>query len=160
MNSYNLRSKTNKKLTYYEQKEEITCDYPFERFTRNLKNNYPNTPNNIFYHAYKHFIENHQCNWCGSKNHLRIDHEHSMGRYRGCLCNDCNGIEGRIKNLADEYKIKYLTSYKKRGDNRIPWNKYQARWIVNTWYKEGGMLGSYKINNRNLRNRKIKYALI
>ena len=68
-----------------------------------------------------------------------------MGRYRGCLCNDCNGIEGRIKNLADEYKIKYLTSYNKRGDNRNPWNKYQARWIVKTWYKEGGMLGFYKI---------------
>jgi len=160
MNSYNLRSKTNKKLTYYEQKKEKTYDYSFQRFMRNLKGNYNNTPDNIYYHGYIHFTNNYKCNWCGSKKHLRIDHDHNSGRYRGCLCNDCNGVEGRIKNLSYEYKIRYLTSYKQRSDDRNPWNVYQAKWIVDTWYRDGGMLGSYKRKNRNLRNRKIKYALI
>ena len=160
MYHYNLRSKQNKKLTYGEQIKEKTNSYSFKRFMRNLKNNYNNTPDNIYYHGYKHFTGNYKCNWCGNKNDLRIDHDHDGGRYRGCLCNDCNGIEGRIKYLSYEHKLLYLISYKKNGDARLPWDRYQAKWIINTWYRDGGMLGYYEITKRNLRNRKVKSALI
>lgn len=29
-----------------------------------------------------------------------LDHDHSSGRIRGVLCQNCNGIEGKIHNLA------------------------------------------------------------
>jgi len=159
MNTYNLRSKTNAKLTYKEQEKERNTKYSFNKFKKNLKNNNTNTPDNIYYKAYINYISNNKCNWCGNTELLRIDHEHNTGRYRGCLCNDCNSVEGRIKNMSDEFKLKYLTGYNKRGDDRTPWNIYQAQWIIDTWYKDGGMLGKYTIHKRKLRNRNYRYAI-
>jgi hypothetical protein len=33
-----------------------------------------------------------------------LDHDHETGRIRGVLCQNCNGIEGKIKNLANRAK--------------------------------------------------------
>lgn len=33
-----------------------------------------------------------------------LDHEHSTGLVRGALCRNCNGIEGKVKNLATRAK--------------------------------------------------------
>lgn len=33
-----------------------------------------------------------------------LDHDHQFGFVRGVLCRNCNGIEGRIRNLANRAK--------------------------------------------------------
>lgn len=33
-----------------------------------------------------------------------LDHDHETGRIRGVLCQNCNGIEGKINNLARRAK--------------------------------------------------------
>lgn len=33
-----------------------------------------------------------------------LDHDHNTGICRGVLCNNCNGIEGKISNLANRAK--------------------------------------------------------
>ena len=33
-----------------------------------------------------------------------LDHDHRSGRIRGVLCGNCNGIEGKIANLANRAK--------------------------------------------------------
>jgi Recombination endonuclease VII len=33
-----------------------------------------------------------------------LDHDHQTGRIRGVLCQNCNGIEGKINNLARRAK--------------------------------------------------------
>ena len=33
-----------------------------------------------------------------------LDHDHRSGRIRGVLCNNCNGIEGKIYNLSNRGK--------------------------------------------------------
>lgn len=33
-----------------------------------------------------------------------LDHDHDTGAIRGVLCQNCNGIEGKIKNLANRAK--------------------------------------------------------
>lgn len=33
-----------------------------------------------------------------------LDHDHETGRIRGVLCQNCNGIEGKISNLARRAK--------------------------------------------------------
>jgi hypothetical protein len=33
-----------------------------------------------------------------------LDHDHQTGHIRGVLCNNCNGIEGKIFNLANRAK--------------------------------------------------------
>lgn len=37
-----------------------------------------------------------------------LDHDHYSGLVRGVLCRNCNGIEGKIKNLAVRGKRKML----------------------------------------------------
>lgn len=159
MNTYNLRTKKNSKLTFHEQNKERNLTYSFNKFKKNLKKNSSMTPDNIYYIAYLHYISNNKCNWCGNKDNLRIDHDHITGSYRGCLCNDCNGIEGRIKYMTYENKLNYLLNYNKKNDNRTTWNKYQAQWIINTWYNKGGMIGKYTIYKRKIRNRLYRYAI-
>lgn len=33
-----------------------------------------------------------------------LDHDHETGRIRGVLCQNCNGIEGKVRNLANRGK--------------------------------------------------------
>lgn len=44
-----------------------------------------------------------------------LDHDHKTGMIRGALCRNCNGIEGKVKNLA--------TRAKRTGS--------AAQWLVN-----------------------------
>lgn len=47
-----------------------------------------------------------------------LDHDHTTGFLRAMLCRNCNGIEGKIKNLA------------RRGQRM-----YDHRWFVNRLFK-------------------------
>ncbi len=56
--------------------------------------------------AYKKKNVTTYCPLCGrqmkyveSRNQV-VDHDHKTGRIRGILCRNCNGIEGKIKNLC------------------------------------------------------------
>lgn len=37
----------------------------------------------------------------------QLDHNHTTGVIRGVLCRNCNGLEGKIKNLCNRGKRKY-----------------------------------------------------
>lgn len=44
-----------------------------------------------------------KCGVCGTGLTVReacLDHDHTTGHIRGVLCRNCNGIEGKIKNLV------------------------------------------------------------
>lgn len=44
-----------------------------------------------------------KCGLCGTSitaGHACLDHDHVTGHIRGVLCRNCNGIEGKIKNLV------------------------------------------------------------
>lgn len=45
-----------------------------------------------------------QSNWC-------LDHDHRHGHVRAVLCRNCNGIEGKIYNLANRGKRKNTPEY-------------------------------------------------
>lgn len=38
-----------------------------------------------------------------------LDHDHTTGICRGVLCNNCNGLEGKINNLANRAKRERTT---------------------------------------------------
>lgn len=43
-----------------------------------------------------------------------LDHDHETGICRGVLCNNCNGLEGKVKNIANRAK---------RGGTSLEWLK-------------------------------------
>lgn len=57
-----------------------------------------------------------------------LDHDHTTGFLRAVLCRNCNGIEGKIKNLARRGQRKYdhkwfiarLLAYWEEHDDAIP----------------------------------------
>lgn len=60
-----------------------------------------------------------KCAICGihekntDKKSLCVDHDHTTGKIRGLLCDDCNVALGRFKDNIDNLKnaIRYLTIY-------------------------------------------------
>lgn len=54
-----------------------------------------------------------------------LDHDHETGRIRGVLCQNCNGIEGKIKNLARRAK-REKTSYDFVAKVLSYWNHFSA----------------------------------
>jgi hypothetical protein len=54
------------------------------------------------------------CQACGSTENLHIDHDHSTGKVRGCLCSNCNLALGHaqdnpdiLRKLADYIEASY-----------------------------------------------------
>ena len=54
-----------------------------------------------------------------------LDHDHETGRIRGVLCQNCNGIEGKIKNLARRGK-REKTNYDFVTKILSYWNHFSA----------------------------------
>jgi len=56
--------------------------------------------------AYKKANVTKRCPLCGRQmkyvesNNQVVDHDHKTGKIRGVLCRNCNGLEGKIKNLC------------------------------------------------------------
>lgn len=54
-----------------------------------------------------------------------LDHNHKTGLIRGVLCRNCNGIEGRIYNLANRAK-RTLTTKDFLGRIILYWLKHET----------------------------------
>jgi hypothetical protein len=54
-----------------------------------------------------------------------LDHNHKTGLIRGVLCRNCNGIEGKIYNLANRAK-RTLTPKDFLGQVILYWIKHEA----------------------------------
>ncbi len=65
-----------------------------------------------------------------------LDHDHKTGSVRGVLCRNCNGIEGKVYNLANRAKRKY---------NVVWWiNRLLAYWDVHDECNYGLMYPTHK----------------
>jgi RNA polymerase subunit RPABC4/transcription elongation factor Spt4 len=54
-----------------------------------------------------------------------LDHNHKTGLVRGALCRNCNGIEGKVHNLANRAK-RNLTTSKWLGYLILYWLKHET----------------------------------
>lgn len=54
-----------------------------------------------------------------------LDHNHKTGLVRGALCRNCNGIEGKVHNLANRAK-KNITTAKWLGYLILYWLKHST----------------------------------
>lgn len=54
-----------------------------------------------------------------------LDHNHNTGEVRGVLCRNCNGIEGKIYNLANRAK-RHSTQKDFLGRLILYWIKYES----------------------------------
>jgi hypothetical protein len=54
-----------------------------------------------------------------------LDHNHKTGLIRGVLCRNCNGIEGKIYNLANRAK-RTLTTKDYLGQVILYWIKHET----------------------------------
>lgn len=65
---------------------------------------------------YEAFLESHnfECDVCGSKKNLGVDHDHESGIVRGLLCSNCNTALGLVKDSNErlEALIDYLEKSK------------------------------------------------
>ncbi len=57
--------------------------------------------------------------------HGCLDHSHKTGLVRGVLCRNCNGIEGKVFNLANRAK-KALTPEMWLGNLILYWLKHKT----------------------------------
>ena len=55
------------------------------------------------------------CEVCGSMKDLCIDHDHSTGEVRGCLCSKCNTALGMMRDSPE--LLERLAEYVRRGGN-------------------------------------------
>lgn len=99
------RAKTNRKR-HYEENKEHSLDYS-RSYTLKRKYNLTQAEYNVMLEK-----QNGTCAICFSKctRALAVDHEHSTGRVRGLLCNNCNRGIGHLKENVDTLKcaIDYL----------------------------------------------------
>lgn len=81
-----------------------------------------------------------------------LDHDHTTGHIRGVLCRNCNGIEGKIKNLVT------------RGRKHYSHADYLGRIIMYWLYHQKNPLGLFHPvhktddEKRELRNKKARLA--
>lgn len=59
---------------------------------------------------------NNQCEVCGSKKSIVVDHNHETGVVRGLLCNNCNAALGFVEE--DTYRLANLADYLHRKEGK------------------------------------------
>jgi hypothetical protein len=84
-----------------------------------------------------------------------VDHDHTTGQVRGVLCRNCNGIEGKIKNLVNRAR---------RGKPAVEWlGRLILYWVKHT-VDQWGLLHPLHLNDdekrikRNTKARKRRAA--